>query len=357
MHMRFAVFVCSFLLTLVPAGLAFGGGQKIVDVAGTDYSLDLSDADSDEMDMLDGDDLGGKCGDLVDLDEDDDVSPEAAAFFKAGVAHYNAERYPKAIDSFTEAHDLAPSWKILYDIGQAQVAQKNYPPAVSAYQAALLDGRDTMPTAWRDVVTEKLDRLRNKVGFIQVRRGAARNIEVVIDEHTRGYTRLRAPIPVTADEPHTVLLIHDDKLLVERDLTVDGGEIFVMQVPKNYEDDLPMVRAGTGERDGLPPAAFWTSLGITAAFGITSLVFEGVIGRKLDDVRADPNNQSRRDTATNMQTANYIFIGFTAAGVVTTCILAAFTDWNYEQEAQDNDLLLKPWSAGNGGGLVLEGSF
>jgi len=121
---------------------------------------------------------------------------EARTHFDRGVTFYNESDYTAALVEFKRAYSLAPTWQVLFNIGQSYFQVRNYAKALVTLSRFIDEGNDRIPDARRAMVeTERAD-LANRVGHANVtsnRTGAV----VAIDDEEAGVTPLRGPVLVS----------------------------------------------------------------------------------------------------------------------------------------------------------------
>ena len=70
---------------------------------------------------------------------------EARTQFEQGIALYDEGKYDQAAIAFQRAFELKPSYKILYNIAQAQNQLGHYAAALEAFARYLAEGGDAVP--------------------------------------------------------------------------------------------------------------------------------------------------------------------------------------------------------------------
>jgi hypothetical protein len=177
---------------------------------------------------------------------DEDRALEA---FDEGAAQYEAKQYLNAAKSFRIANKLNPSWKILYNIGQAEAAAKRPGLALQAFEAYLTEGGDEVPVDKQEEVLGEIERLRKIVGYLDVR--APDGYLVVIDDEERELTPLPGPMPVAAGTTHSFRLTVDGTTVMERSVRVSGGQTIQVAV-----DDVEVEKdPGPGPSSSTKPKA------------------------------------------------------------------------------------------------------
>jgi hypothetical protein len=297
----------------------------------------------------------------------EDTDEEAArAAFKEGVDHFEAKRYEEALASFRMANEIAPSWKLRFNIGQCEAALKRYGLAIEEFEAYLAEGGDDVAHERREFVLEELRRLREMVGSIEVK--GRPGLAVHIDGLDRGATPLGAGVRVTAGKGHEVRVLDGERTVLVQKVTVGGGQDVVIEVDAEAvgpESEGQGSAAGEpsesepedGDGGGISPAFFWIGAGATTAFAGVTLWMNFAAKSKYQQLEDDPSDQTLRDEGEKAQVVGITFLALTGAAAVTTGILAAFTDFGGEEPGAEADLALAPWASGQGGGLTLEGRF
>ncbi len=174
---------------------------------------------------------------------DDGVAPNdaesrARLAFQRGTELFSEEQYAAAADAFREAYREKPSWKIQFNIAQAESAAKRYGLALRAFELFLADGGDEIGLERKDEVLAEIRRLRLMVASVDVRGpGGAR---VLIDDVERGVIPLEGPIKVTAGKRHKLTVIQDETTLLERNVRLSGGDettVEVEELPAEVADN------------------------------------------------------------------------------------------------------------------------
>jgi tetratricopeptide (TPR) repeat protein len=110
---------------------------------------------------------------------------EAAKAFDAGKQAFSESRYDDASASFRRAFQLKPSWKIYFNIGQAEAAAKRYGAALEIFERYLAEGGDDIDAERQAEVLKENTRLRGIVGYVKVSAptGAEISIDGTVREH------------------------------------------------------------------------------------------------------------------------------------------------------------------------------
>jgi hypothetical protein len=146
----------------------------------------------------------------------------ARGHFDRAVALFRDADYEAALADFDRAYELAPHWGLLYNIGLARAALRDYPGAVEALERHLEDGGAQVPAARREQVEAELRRLRALVGRVAVSVTGPAAATVLVDDAEVGATPLAAPVAVAAGR-HMVEVRARGFLPWRRQVVVAGG--------------------------------------------------------------------------------------------------------------------------------------
>ena len=139
--------------------------------------------------------------------------------FDEGTALYSAGQYEDAAVHFRLAHELKPSWKLWFNIGQSEAACRRFGLALEAFEKYLALGGDNVTAErFQDVVTE-MRRLRELVGKLDIASGPD-GAQVVVDGIARASLPLEVDLRVTAGIPHDLKIVGDDNIIHQQTVTV-----------------------------------------------------------------------------------------------------------------------------------------
>ena len=120
---------------------------------------------------------------------------EGRALFGKGVALFRAGDFRAALEQFTRAYAIAPSFRIQFNIGQTCAELQDHACATRAFEQFLADGGKQVPPAQRTTAERELRRLHALVGTVHVAVNVA-GADVAIDDVPVGTSPLPAPITV-----------------------------------------------------------------------------------------------------------------------------------------------------------------
>lgn len=278
---------------------------------------------------------------------------KAVKAFEAGVSFYNEGRYDLACPLFDEAYALRPSWKLWYNIGQCQAALKNYGVALDAFDNYLVGGGDELDTRRIDSVMAEMRRLKGLVAQISI--SGPDGAKIYVDERYRGEIPETPIVRVTAGKPHTVEIRVDDNVWLARRVKLGSGQLFELSgksestvisakqdepaAPQreSNEDEAPQLDDSgqveiSNERKPVATPIFWSSVGATAGLGLAAGISSIVAEKKYDDAKGTEKDSAERESLSRAQTVARVFAITAGAALVTTAVLAFFTDFGSDEE-------------------------
>ncbi|MGK4007731.1 tetratricopeptide repeat protein [Sorangium sp. So ce1036] len=146
---------------------------------------------------------------------------EAASRFQRGVVLYQEGDFAPALIEFRRAHELAPNYRVLYNIAQVHYMLGEYAEALRAFEQYLEQGGAALKAERRTAVEAEIARLRLRVGTLALTANAD-GVEIAIDDVPIGKTPLAAPVPVSSGR-RRVVASKDGRSAV-RIVEVAGGE-------------------------------------------------------------------------------------------------------------------------------------
>jgi hypothetical protein len=200
---------------------------------------------------------------------------EARTHFDRGVTFYNEADYPAALVEFKRAYSLAPTWQVLFNIGQSYFQVRNYAKALVTLSRFVDEGGDRIPETRRVVVeTERAD-LANRVGHANItsnRVGAA----VAIDDEEVGVTPLSDP-PLVSVGLRKLRATAPGLPPIEKEVSVSAGDTVDVHLdfpepqasPPAAAVPAPAIAPPVASRPTPPTSALSVSHGpALAAFGV-----------------------------------------------------------------------------------------
>ena len=297
---------------------------------------------------------------------------EAKKHFQRAVTLYEEQDFRAALAEFQRAYEIAPNYKLLYDIAQANYQLQAYSKAIDAFEQYLKSGEREIPRARRIEVEESLARLRARVATLTIKVNVP-TAEVTVDEQVVSTQAGSVSLKVNAGQHRVVVtakgyvtanrslnLVGEDKTDLRVDLepeaeTAPGPSAPVSTEPTRAGDDA------IGGNTLAPPqdaprgrTAYYIGLGTTTVlaagavgFGIASLVAKGTYDRALSSSTDSPQriDNARDLVRTTSVVADALTLGAVAAGV-TTVVLYFTTGRRSPSAATAAGLRVQPCPAG-----------
>lgn len=173
---------------------------------------------------------------------------EAKQHLEAATQLYDENNFRGALAELQRAYELAPSFKILFNIGQVDMELQDYAGALRAYSRYLSEGGPDVPADRGKQVRADLERLRGRVGKIAVQTVAG--AEVLIDDVAIGFAPLPEPVAVNAGR-HKVTAHIAGKDPVSRIYDVAGRQ----EISAAIANDTPVPGAAAASEVTAGPAA------------------------------------------------------------------------------------------------------
>ena len=133
-----------------------------------------------------------------------DALAHAIARFEQGQKLYAERDFAGALVEFRKAYELAPSYRLLYNIGQVCLQMHDYPCAQQSRERYLADGGSDIAPARRAAVEQELLDLKQRIGHLDLQVDVA-GAEVSVDDVFVGVTPLAGPIAVSAGRHRTTV--------------------------------------------------------------------------------------------------------------------------------------------------------
>jgi len=200
---------------------------------------------------------------------------EARQRFQKGVQLFHEWSFEAALAEFRKAYQLAPSYRVLYNIAQVHYELHSYVDALKAFRQYLSEGG---VDDRRMQVEGEIRKLEGRVGFLEV----IANVDggqVSIDDVPVGLLPMKAPILVNPGV-RRVSVNKPGFGTTARNVTIAGGDHAQVSLELNEAvatrapSDETGKTAGKGDRrTERPRTAMWISLAATGALGIGAGVF------------------------------------------------------------------------------------
>jgi hypothetical protein len=199
---------------------------------------------------------------------------EARERFQRGVRFYREGNNDAALAEFVRAQELAPNFRILYNLGQVQAERNDAVAALRFFKQYLEEGGALVSSERRSEVERSLLELAEKVAEIQIEADAP-GARLFLNDVFLGELPLPKPLTINAGKC-VVRLERDGYTPVTRELVIASGELRVVNLTLMAEAKPAAATAP------LPPIApspswderpFWISLAATAGLGTATAAF------------------------------------------------------------------------------------
>lgn len=148
---------------------------------------------------------------------------EASQHFRRGVELYQEKDHEAALVEFQRAYELAPDYRLLYNIGQAKLEVKDYLGAAQAYDAYLTEGGGAIPPERRTQVEGDLAELKGRVGRVSIYANMD-GADVFLDDQKIGTTPISSTVLANVGQ-HRITARTKDGATDAQMVNVAGGDI------------------------------------------------------------------------------------------------------------------------------------
>jgi hypothetical protein len=136
-----------------------------------------------------------------------DKMGEARSRYERGKQLYEEGAFDAALIEFQRAYELAPSYRILFNIGQVYRQQNDYAGALRAFERYLSEGGGEIDGKRREEIEKELSSLRGRVAKLTITTNVA-GAEISIDDVSVGKAPLAGPITVNAGKRRVSASVH-----------------------------------------------------------------------------------------------------------------------------------------------------
>jgi hypothetical protein len=206
---------------------------------------------------------------------------EARAHFTRGVKFYKDADYRSALVEFQEAYRVAPSARVLFNIGQTYEELQDFAGAVQAFRDYLKEGGSTISKARRAEVEKDLRRLESHVAIVEISVNEP-GADVVVEGDRRqelGKSPLSSSVLLNGGK-WTIVATKPGFARAEERLTAAGGDTkkitlkLVASAPEEARPAAPPSPEPSAPRaTGRSLTPFWIGLAVTgglaAGAGVT----------------------------------------------------------------------------------------
>jgi len=227
---------------------------------------------------------------------------EARERYERGLSLYSGGEYLLALVEFERAYQLAPNYRVLYNIGQVRIQLARYSKAREALESYLQQGGSEINAERRKAVEADLQMLAERTAQLRIVSNEA-GVEISLDNVAIGTTPISEPLVVDAGEHSLearkngfygkstrVTLAGRDDMEVRLDVTVipDSKAVVVEGPTTAPHRDRSLIYAGWAATGALAVGAGVAGyLGVTKANDLESMRTDyGVTQRELQDTKS-----------------------------------------------------------------------
>ena len=263
-----------------------------------------------------------------------DEVAEAHRRFQRATELFEENNLAGALAEFRRAYSIAPTYKILYNIGQLCYLLQDFPCAFDSLTRYLGQGGNEVSGPRREEVQRDLARLQPRVAKLRILADQP-GAEVTVDNVSVGRTPLSDPVLVVAGRPQIRVTLAGH-VPVTRVVEVAGMDTATVEVqlaladptaPPTRAEPVVVAAAPTAaprEARAPTPVFPWIATGVLAAgagtTGALALWSSSDLEKKRGQVPADEADLDRRSRRTRgLAIATDVLLGATvvAAGVAT----------------------------------------
>jgi hypothetical protein len=286
--------------------------------------------------------------------------------FQKGVTLFKERSFDAALAEFQKAYELAPDYRLLYNLAQIQMERHDYVNALARFRDYLRYGGSQLTAERRGEVEREITGLLGLVAELSVSvdpQGA----ELFVDGVRAGTLPMSQPELINAGV-RTIQVRKVGYAPHQQTITVAGGETQRLEVTLQPESRLAIRSEAPSQerashasivRDRAP---FWISLVATAAFGATSAVMAiATVDKKSDferDLGAFPANLQQIDSdRSKLKLYAGLTDAFGAAALVSAGCLVYFVLSGSSPAGETKSQSLRVGPGTGGPGVSVFGNF
>jgi PEGA domain/Tetratricopeptide repeat len=314
-----------------------------------------------------------------------DARKLAREHFEKGMAAFNDERFAEAVEEFEAAYRLSPAFKVLYNIGQVNVALGRSVEAVDAFEKYLDHGAAGIPQDRREAVQAEIEKQRWRIGSVAIRT-VPTAAELRIDGKLVGKTPLGQPVRLVTGK-HTIEAILSEYKSQLREIDVAGRATVEIELtlepvagPRSavqtgtataVSQSMPEVKAASTARRptviASPPESPSSNrstlrvapllAGGVGVVAVTAGIYFSIRAHSLEGQVANAKQFSKADDSAGetAHTLQFVMYGLGAAALVTAGVLADF--YYASARSSEHSVAVLPWATAGAAGATMGGRF
>lgn len=231
--------------------------------------------------------------------------------FKRGIDLFKEGDFRAALVEFKRAYETAPSYRILYNLGQTSYELQDYAGALQAFERYLKEGGTEIPPERRSEVEIEIKKLQGRVALLTIEVNEV-GVQISVDDVQVGISPLPQPILVSAGQ-RRISASKMSLLPVSQVIELAGGDQRTLHLelinPGSNPTLVPSTTPPPSSTPSDPPPppspppappsndGFWIGLGATILFtgGAigTGLVAHSAEGERDKELKRFPGNASK----------------------------------------------------------------
>lgn len=241
--------------------------------------------------------------------------------FKRGVELFKEGDFRAALVEFKRAYEVAPSYRILYNLGQTSYELQDYAGALQAFERYLKEGGAEVPPERRTEVEAEVKKLQGRVAYLSIEVNEA-GAQITIDDVQVGTAPLTSPLLVSAGQ-RRIAASKAPLLPASQVVEVAGGDQRKIRLelvnPNARVAPPPSASAAPEASSAAPPpapsapassssnAGLWIGLGATTLLAggavVTGLLARSAENERNNELGRFPGNASKlKDQASRAKT-------------------------------------------------------
>ena len=190
---------------------------------------------------------------------------EARTRFRRALELVDDGEFDKALAELKRAYELAPNYRVLYNIGLVYQQLHDAANAVDAFERYLADGGADVPAERVEDVRRRIKRLDERLAYLTVTTTEP-GVEIAIDDIPMGHTPLDKPLRINSGRRRLTASL-PGRPPQSRTMEIAGGQ----RADAAFDFTVKATPAAPPPKptDPLP----WIGWGVTAALAVTATTF------------------------------------------------------------------------------------
>jgi hypothetical protein len=283
---------------------------------------------------------------------DESKLKEARVHYARGVQLYTEGALDNARVELQRAYALAPSYRILYNIGLVQRGQFDFVGAIHSFDQYLKEGGSGVPDARRSEVEQLVREMNQNVGKLTVKANVD-GATFAVDDVPVGTAPMTSPILVNPGR-RRITVTKPGKMSTPRVVDVAGADTLTLTF--EMQDSRTVVLVDKPSRR--VPWAGWGATGVFTAGAITFGLLARSASSDYDNLQASSNtSHSALKSATTRSDVYSVIADTCIAGAVVSGGFSLYytIKWGKEASAQQEEKSVGATLTGNG--LAVFGKF